>query len=331
VGSQLADFIGVRKRAGSQPEAVSTTPIPNLDLDGTPTLAFQPAVDLATGCLLGFEALLRWYDSSGDYVPPNVLIPRAEAQGQMTALNAWVLTEACTQAARWPSLLQVAVNCAGFQLRRGEVAASAIAALERSRLNPDRLTVEVTETSFSDSEAASDLHAITRLGIQLSIDDIASDGLALDNQRDCVVNTIKIDAALVADLTNPGGQSRIIVDSIVKLCFSLGVCTVAEAVETAEQVAILRGIGAGAAQGYFFSHPLSAGDAFDLAAMSPLPHFSLSDPDWDEVDAGFRSSESMFLREPHRRGSRAGYLDELQDHAAAMRAVGVPISAVPEN
>jgi hypothetical protein len=146
-----------------------------------------------------------------------------------------------------------------------------------------------------------------------------------------VVNTIKIDAALVADLTNPGGQSRIIVDSIVKLCFSLGVCTVAEAVETAEQVAILRGIGAGAAQGYFFSRPLSAGVAFALASMSPLPHFSLSDPDWDEIHAGFRSSESVFLRKSHRNGSVAGYLDELRDHAAAMRAVGVPLSAATEN
>ncbi len=330
--SRPADFSGVRKRALSESEVVSTTtPIPKLNLDGTPTLAFQPAVDLATGCLLGFEALLRWYDSTGEYVPPNVLIPRAEAQGQMKALNAWVLTEACTQAARWPSLLQVAVNCTVFQLRRGEVAAAAISALEGSGLNPDRLTLEVSENSVTDNEAASDLHAITRLGIQLSIDDIVSDGLALDNLRDCVVNTIKIDAALVADLTNPAGQSRIVVESIVKLCFSLGVCTVAEAVETAEQVAILRGIGAGAAQGYYFSHPLSADDAFDLAAMNPLPHFSLSDPDWGDMDAGAESSTSIFPLEPERSGSPSGYFEELQDHAAAMRAVAVPISSASES
>jgi EAL domain-containing protein (putative c-di-GMP-specific phosphodiesterase class I) len=241
---------------------------------------FQPAVDLATGCLLGFEALLRWYDTSGSYVPPDVLIPKAEAEGQMTALNAWVLLEACTQAARWPSLLQVAVNCSVFQLRRGEVAASAICALERSGLNPDRLSLEVTETSVSDSEAASDLKAITRQGIQLSLDDIASDGSVLDNLQDSVVNTIKIDAALIADLTDPDGKSRVIVESIVQLCHSLGISTVAEAVETAEQVAILRNIGAAAAQGYFFSRPLSADRAYELAAMSPLPHFSLTDPDF---------------------------------------------------
>lgn len=261
---------------------VPVTTGPDVDLDGTPTLMFQPAVDLATGCLLGFEALIRWYDSSGRYVSPDVLIPMAEEQGQMTALNAWVLSEACVQAARWPSLLQIAVNCAVFQLRRGEVAESAVAALERSGLNPDRLTLEVTETSVNDREAASDLNAITRLGIQLSLDDIATDDrTVLDNlPGGSAVNTIKIDSALIADLTDPGGKSRMIVESIVKLCFSLGISTVAEAVETAEQVAILREIGAAAAQGFFFSRPLSADHAFELAAMNPLPHFSLTDPDW---------------------------------------------------
>lgn len=291
--SWLADSTRKKKRSGSKllveaspevastkPEVASTNPGLELDLDGAPTLMFQPAVDLATGCLLGFEALLRWYDSTGGYVPPDVLIPMAEGAGQMTGLNAWVLTEACVQAARWPSLLQVAVNCAVFQLRRGEVAASAVSALERSGLNPDRLSVEVTETSVNDDEAASDLKAITRLGIQLSLDDIASDGSVPDNLHGSVVNTIKIDAALIAGLTEPEDKSRVVVESIVKLCFSLGISTVAEAVETAEQVAILREIGAAAAQGYFFSRPLSADDAYALAAMNPLPHFSLSDPDW---------------------------------------------------
>lgn len=261
---------------------------------------FQPAVDLATGCLLGFEALLRWYNSSGGYVPPDVLIPQAEARGQMTELNAWVLSEACTQAARWPSLLQIAVNCTVFQLRRGEVAASAVAALERSGLNPDRLTVEVTENSVTDDEAASDLNAITRLGIQLSLDDITSDGSVQDNLRDSVVNTIKIDAALIAGLADPGGQTRAVVESIVKLCFSLGISTVAEAVETAEQVAILREIGAAAAQGYFFSRPLLADDAFNLAAMSPLPHFCLTDPDWAANAANLTARPGQGIRRAER-------------------------------
>jgi EAL domain-containing protein (putative c-di-GMP-specific phosphodiesterase class I) len=249
-----------------------------MGLDGSPSLAFQPAVDLATGRLLGFEALLRWRDSSGENIPPDVLIPRAEAHGRMNALNQWVLTEACRQAAKWPSDFQLAVNCSVFQLRRGNAAMAAASAIEQSGLNPDRLTVEVTEISVADEEAAVDLQVMTRLGIQLTVDDVGSDWSVLEDLRGCVVNTVKIDAALVAGLTIPGGQSRAIVETIVKLSDSLGLCTVAEAVETADQVAILRELGVEAAQGYFFSPPLTANDAFALASMSPPPGFALSGP-----------------------------------------------------
>ena len=259
-------------------EVVSTTPAPYLGLDGSPSLAFQPAVDLTTGRLLGFEALLRWHDSSGGNIPPDILIPWAEAHGHMNALNQWVLTEACRQAAKWPSDFQLAVNCSVFQLRRGNAAMAAASAIEQSGLNPDRLTVEVTEISVADEEAAVDLQVMTRLGIQLTVDDVGSDWSVLEDLRGCVVNTVKIDAALVAGLTIPGGQSRAIVETIVKLSDSLGLCTVAEAVETADQVAILRELGVEAAQGYFFSPPLTANDAFALASMSPPPGFALSGP-----------------------------------------------------
>ena len=258
--------------------ADSITPAPSLDLDGAATLAFQPAVDLATGRLLGFEALLRWHDSSGADIPPDILIPRAEAEGHMNELNAWVLSEACAQAVRWPSDLQLAVNCSVFQLQRGVAAMAAASALEESGLNPDRLTVEVTETSVADDEAAADLHVMTRLGIQLTVDDVGEDSSVLQNLRDFVVSTVKIDASLTAGLTIAGGTSRANVETIVKLCRSLGICTVAEAVETAEQVVILREIGADTAQGYFFSPPLTSTDTADLAAMVPTPCFALSAP-----------------------------------------------------
>ena len=251
--------------------------VPDLGLRGAPALVFQPAVDLGTGQLLGFEALLRWH--SGDTtMTPDTLIPWAEDHGQMDALNAWVLSAACTEAARWKAALQLAVNCSIFQLRRGEVTKAAAAALEKTGLNPDRLTVEVTETSVTDENAVADLHGMTRLGVQLTVDDIGRDWSVLENLREKAVNTIKIDAELVAGLTAPGGRSRTVVETIVKLSRSLGVCTVAEAVETAEQVAILRELGADAAQGYFFAAPMSADEACALTSMRPLPHFALSLP-----------------------------------------------------
>lgn len=256
----------------------STIPVPDLGLEGTPTLVFQPAVDLATGRLLGFEALLRWTDSKGGSIPPDTLIPWAEAYGHMNKLNEWVLSEACNQASRWPSDLQLAVNCSVFQLRRGTAAVAAASALERSGLKPDRLTVEVSETTVSDDEAAADLQVMTRLGIQLTVDDVASDSAVLKNLGDSVVNTVKIDAALVAGLTDPEGKDRSIVETIVTLSRSLGICTVAEAVETGEQVAILRQLGAETAQGYFFSAPMSADEAYALAIMNPRTCFALTLP-----------------------------------------------------
>ncbi|MGD0313746.1 MAG: EAL domain-containing protein [Acidimicrobiales bacterium] len=252
--------------------------VPDLGLDGVPTLAFQPAVDLASGRLLGFEALLRCHDSSGRNIPPSVVIPWAEAHGHMNALNEWVLSEACAQASRWPSDLQLAVNCSVFQLRRGTAAVAAASALERSGLNPDRLTVEVTEISVADDEAAADLEVMTKLGIQLTVDDVGTDSSILENLGDHVVNTVKIDASLIAGLDPPDGKSRAAVEKIIELSRSTGLCTVAEAVETAGQVAVLRELGAETAQGYFFSVPLSAEEAHALATMNPAPSFALSVP-----------------------------------------------------
>ncbi len=273
-----ADIRVVTNPVPSRSAVTTITPPPDLGLDGAATLVLQPAVDLATGRLLGFEALLRWRDSTGRDIPPSELIPWAESNGHMNELNAWVLSEACAQAARWSSDLQLAVNCSVFQLHRGEAAIAAAAALEQSGLSPDRLTVEVTETSVADDRAAEDLHMMTRLGIQLTVDDVGEDWSVLENLRDCVVSTVKIDASLTTDLNNPDGKSRATAEAIVTLCRSLGICTVAEAVETVEQVAALREIGAETAQGYFFSTPLTAEDAADLAAMTPAPRFALSAP-----------------------------------------------------
>jgi EAL domain-containing protein (putative c-di-GMP-specific phosphodiesterase class I) len=271
----VTNVTGMETKLKTPSAAPSGTTVPEIGLDGAPSLVFQPAVDLGTGRLLGFEALLRWHDSDGGSIPPNALIPWAEANGHMTALQAWVLVEACTEAARWPADLQLAVNCSVFQLRRGEAAAAAAVALEMSGLNPDRLTVEVTEGSVTDDDAAEDLHAMARLGIQLTVDDIWTDASALENLRPGVINTMKIHGSLVAQLAAATSPSRSVVEALITLCRSLGICTVAEAVETAEQVQALRELGVDVAQGYFFSPPLSAADTYVFAAMSPLPVFDL--------------------------------------------------------
>jgi EAL domain-containing protein (putative c-di-GMP-specific phosphodiesterase class I) len=248
---------------------------PAVGLPGEPYLEFQPAVDLASGQLVGFEALLRWVNGAGGSIPPDILIPWAEDRGQMTALNAWVLSEACHEAACWPAELTVAVNCSVFQLRRGEAAIAAASALEHSGLDPRRLTIEVTEDSVTDDDATADLRVMHRLGIQVALDDVGPDWSVLTDLPDFIVNTMKIDAVLVAGLVAPEGSTRTVVEAIVNVSRSLGISTVAEAVETADQVAVLRELGVQVAQGYFFSRPLAVKDASALAAATPLPTFPL--------------------------------------------------------
>jgi EAL domain-containing protein (putative c-di-GMP-specific phosphodiesterase class I) len=258
---------------------------PELGLDGEPELVFQPAVDLATGRLLGFEAFLRWNDPDLGPIPPSVLIPWAEANGHMVELNAWVLSEACAAAASWQADLQLAVNCSVFQLRQREAASAAAAAIEESGLNPDRLTIEITETSVTDAAASDDLHAMSRLGIQLTVDDIGSDWSTIDSLQQFAINTMKIDGSLIQGLADTGGVSRAMVETIVHVSHSLGICTVAESVETAQQVKILRELGADVGQGYFFAKPLAVEDALMLTTMDPLPVFPLTDLDDADADA----------------------------------------------
>ena len=251
-------------------------PAPTLCIGGVPTMAFQPAVDLVTGRLLGFEALLRWPDTEGNAIPPAEVIAWAKAHGEWAALNRWVIDEACTQATRWPSQLQVAVNCTDFQLQDREGVMAVLMALHRTGLNPDRLTIEVTEVTASDQTVTEDLCAIGANGIQVSVDDLVSEDSIQEHLKDRAVNTVKIDGSLVSGLTLPGDRKSAIVERVVQMSRSLGISTVAEAVETREQVALLREIGVDAAQGFFFCAPLNASRALELAATIPIFHFDLN-------------------------------------------------------
>ena len=226
-----------------------------------------------------------------------------------------MLSEACAAAASWQSDLQLAVNCSVFQLRQREAASAAAAAIEESGINPDRLTIEITETSVTDEGAAADLHAMSRLGIQLTVDDIGSDWSTIDSLQQFSINTMKIDGSLIEGLADAGGVSRAMVETIVHVSHSLGICTVAESVETAEQVKILRELGADVGQGYFFAKPLAVEDALALTTMDPLPVFPLTDLDTlpeaeasrredDADDRSERSDDESDVRSLHRTRAR---------------------------
>jgi EAL domain-containing protein (putative c-di-GMP-specific phosphodiesterase class I) len=254
---------------------VNVTAEPSIALAGKPVLEFQPAVDLATGRLLGMEALVRWEHPTRGRIAPDILIPWAEENGDIVELNAWVMEAACCEAELWSTGLQLAVNCSIIQLRRGEASKAAVQALEASGLNPDRLTIEITERTINDDRAADDLRALCDLGVHIAVDDVGTSWSSLQVLRKFAIEIVKIDRAFINNLESEEGMNRAIVEAIIHVGHSLAMSTVAEGVESAEQVAILREFGADVGQGYFFAPPLREDDAHKLATAEPRPIFSL--------------------------------------------------------
>jgi EAL domain-containing protein (putative c-di-GMP-specific phosphodiesterase class I) len=248
-------------------------------LSGAPRLAYQPVVDLGSGRLLGFEALLRWWNPATGLMRPGLLIPWAEANGDIVAIGEWVLEEGCRHAAAWPNSLQLAVNCSIVQLRKGEASKSVMRALEASGLEPDRLTIEVTEQAMTDEVARVDLTAIAELGVQLAVDDVGTSWSSFELLRRMAINTVKIDGSFVSQLEPRQGINRMVVETVVHLAHSAGMSTVAEGVETSLAAQIVREFDSDAAQGYFFAPPLDVTRATELAT-TPGIRFPLDGPGW---------------------------------------------------
>ncbi len=246
-----------------------------LKLAGAPSLEYQPAVDLATGRLLGFEALVRWTQADRTSIQADVLVPWAEASDNMSTLDAWVFVEACTQAQSWAAGIQIAVNCSIDEFREGAASESIQHALEISGLNPDRLTVEVGEQTISDTKSLEDLKRLSDLGVHLAVDDVGTRWSSLKPFKELNVDTVKIDKSFIAGLESEAGMNRCVVEALLNVSHSLAMSTIAEGIETPQQVAILQEFGVDVGQGYFFAHPLSAERAGELANAETRPVFSL--------------------------------------------------------
>jgi EAL domain-containing protein (putative c-di-GMP-specific phosphodiesterase class I) len=274
-----------------------------LIMSGEPALEYQPLIDLATGRLLGFEALLRWRHPDEGMVLPSLLLPWLEANGDIVQLGEWVLAEGCEQAASWPKNIQLAVNLSIVQLRRG-VGSSAVArALEHSGLEPDRLTIEVTEHSMVEDVAMNDLRAIGAFGVELAVDDVGTSWTSFDVLRRMAVNTVKIDRSFVGSLEALQGINRLVVETVVSLAHNSGISTVAEGVETSMQSSIVREFECDAAQGYFFAPPLSIEVATEMANESGYC-FPLEGSGWMERKADPLASSTPVAHQPFTFGQR---------------------------
>jgi diguanylate cyclase (GGDEF)-like protein len=231
-------------------------------------LHYQPQLSVGSGRLIGMEALLRWQRAGGmEY--PGSFIPLAERSGMIVPIGEWVLNEACRQARAWQdqghAQLTVAVNLSALQFRHGDIVATVAAALRRSGLAPAQLELELTESILlHDSDSVNrSLQTLKAMGVALSIDDFGTGYSNLSYLRSLAVDKLKIDQSFVRGLGEDAGNSAI-VKAIIQLGHTLQLSVIAEGVETGRQLAVLAGLGCDAAQGYYFSQPLPAGQFGDL-------------------------------------------------------------------
>ena len=215
---------------------------------------YQPLVDLSSGRITGFEALVRWPHPERGMISPAEFIPVAEETGLINAVGGLMLRRACMDAAQWPDDVHVAVNLSPLQFRVGNLLSLVIDTLRQSGLPARRLELEITETLLLEksSEVLATLHALRALGVRISMDDFGTGYSSLSYLRSFPFDKIKIDQSFVRDLAaNPDAQA--IVRSIISLGKGLGVTITAEGVETEAELNCLRKEGCHEGQGFLFS------------------------------------------------------------------------------
>jgi EAL domain-containing protein (putative c-di-GMP-specific phosphodiesterase class I) len=226
-------------------------------------LVFQPQWDLASGTLIGLEALVRWDSADFGPIPPDNFIPLAESSGLIYPIGEWVLRNACTQVAAWladgHTVPRVAVNISGHQLKRPDFLAVVDAVLQETGMPPQHLELEFTESVLMEDAGRTTeiLRALKDRRIHLSIDDFGTGYSSLNYLRHFPIDRIKLDRSFVADLAgNPDGAA--LIEAIILMGRGLRLKVMAEGVESREQLEFLKLHGCDEAQGFFFARPLAA-------------------------------------------------------------------------
>lgn len=229
------------------------------------TLMFQPIYGANNTALVGFEALIRWPDSNGGLIMPSTFIPEAEASGLVVHLDRWVLNQACRLAAYWPPHLRISSNLSAANFFAGDLVRDVRNCLERNKLDPGRLNLEVTETILliDPVRVKNIIQALQELGVRIVLDDFGVGYASLSYLRDYTFNGIKIDKSYTADLeTDP--RNGTFVRAIIDMARALNIETTAEGVETKGQFEILKEKGVNTMQGYLLGRPMTPIDAANL-------------------------------------------------------------------
>lgn len=232
---------------------------------------YQPVLDLEANKVVSFEALVRWNHPIRGIIMPDDFVPLAEEAGLIIPIGDWVLRQACMDAAGWPAGISVAVNLSPVQFRNRALATLVISALSASGLAAERLELEITETVLlQDGETTlATLRRLRDFGVKISMDDFGTGYSSLSYLRSFPFDKIKIDQSFIRDLAEQG-DSMAIVRAVAGLGKSLRIKTLAEGVETSEQLALLRAEGCTQMQGYFFGRPQPASEIASLLSNQNL-------------------------------------------------------------
>lgn len=220
---------------------------------------YQPIVDLRSGRVASIEALVRWRTSDGSIVRPGEFIALAEETGLIRPIGAWMLAEACRAATSWSNDIKVAVNFSTAQFRATRLSSDIAAALEESGLPASRLEIEITESLLlgDDVSIRRELNTLKDIGVSFSMDDFGTGYSSLATLSKFAFDKIKIDRGFVKSVADTPA-SLAILRSICRLANDLGATTVAEGVETRDQLEIVQREGCSQVQGYFFSPPVTS-------------------------------------------------------------------------
>lgn len=236
-------------------------------------LHYQPQMQLEGNRLVGCEALIRWQHPVRGMVSPLDFIPLAEEIGLIVPIGEWVMRQACRDAVTWPGLISVAVNVSPAQFKSERLVEMVMSALSASGLLATRLEVEITEgVLLQESEKTlQTLHRLRELGVRVSMDDFGTGYSSLSYLRSFPFDKIKIDRSFVKDLSDKR-DGEAIIRAIAGLGKSLGMTTVAEGVETADQMERIRVEGCTDVQGYLISKPVPASEVLKFLSAERSTH-----------------------------------------------------------
>jgi len=243
--------------------------------NGEMYLVYQPQHQVATGEIIGFEVLLRWQHPRRGAVSPAEFIPVAEECGAILPIGAWVLSQACREAAGWANPLSIAVNVSAVQILAPRFIQSVDDVLRETGLPPERLEIEITETALirDPERAASTLRDLKALGVRLAMDDFGTGYSSLSNLRSYPFDKIKIDRSFIQSV-DQNSQAAAIVRSVLGLGRGLGLPVLAEGVETEAELNFLEGEQCHAVQGYLMGRPARI-EAFAAHVDAVRPDASL--------------------------------------------------------